>query len=182
MITKLTDLGLTQIAEHTDPVNSKVKGTAHYLAPEQITRKEKLGPATDIYSLGATFHHLLCGETPFSGNTAKEIALQRLKVAPLPVNNINNKISPDFSALISRMMSEKQKDRPQNGDELIAEIEKIDSSKQKAVVKAKARSSIKVVKVKAKEEKKKSRLKPVLIIVFILIAITGLSFLAYSFS
>ncbi len=43
-------------------------GTPPYMSPEQASGKEELGPATDIYSLGATLYTILTGKAPFSGS------------------------------------------------------------------------------------------------------------------
>lgn len=44
-------------------------GTPAYMSPEQAAgRLDLLGPATDVYSLGATLYSLLCGSTAFSGD------------------------------------------------------------------------------------------------------------------
>ncbi|MCF6264966.1 MAG: tetratricopeptide repeat protein [Desulfuromusa sp.] len=49
----------------------------HYTSPEQV-RGEIPGSATDIYSLGCIFYHLLTGQPPFSGDDALAIAMQHL--------------------------------------------------------------------------------------------------------
>ena len=46
-------------------------GTPAYMSPEQAAGKlDELGPASDVYSLGATLYHLLCGKPPFEREAA----------------------------------------------------------------------------------------------------------------
>jgi serine/threonine-protein kinase len=47
----------------------RIVGTPAYMSPEQASgRVDMLGPATDIYSLGATLYHLLAGRAPFAAD------------------------------------------------------------------------------------------------------------------
>lgn len=49
-------------------------GTPAYMSPEQAAGKvDELGPAADVYSLGATLFHLLTGQLPIAGNSPMEI-------------------------------------------------------------------------------------------------------------
>ena len=49
-----------------------VVGTPAYMSPEQAEgRLDRLGPASDVYSLGATLYHLLTGQAPFRGETGE---------------------------------------------------------------------------------------------------------------
>lgn len=65
-------------------------GTPLYMSPEQVSGRE-LDPRSDVYSFGVTAYQLLCGETPFKGNTAVAIAMQHLKNSPPP---LKEKIQP----------------------------------------------------------------------------------------
>ena len=59
-------------------------GTPAYMSPEQAAgRLDELGPATDVYSLGATLYHVLTGRPPFTGRDLGEI-LRRVQAGDFP--------------------------------------------------------------------------------------------------
>jgi len=68
---KILDLGLAsffqdnQSTEISTNKYAKLLGTVDYLSPEQAINSDKVDIRADIYSLGATFHYLLCGKPPF---------------------------------------------------------------------------------------------------------------------
>ena len=68
----MTDFGLAKLAEEAgDETRSDVRmGTAHYMAPEQAGGPSpEVGPATDVYALGATLDEIVTGRPPFRGET-----------------------------------------------------------------------------------------------------------------
>jgi len=49
-------------------------GTPSYMSPEQsVGNLEEIGPASDVYSLGATLYHVLCGRPPFEKEDLLEL-------------------------------------------------------------------------------------------------------------
>lgn len=84
---KILDFGLAKHAEATSTITAAdgLLGTIPYMSPEQC-EESPVGPATDIYSLGAVLYEMLSGRRPFEG-TPKEM------VAKIPKGG-----APDFEA------------------------------------------------------------------------------------
>src|SRR5438876_6593603 len=58
-------------------------GSPAYMAPEQITDNiSRIGPATDIYSLGAVLYHVVTGRPPFQGDTLHQVLRQAQENEP----------------------------------------------------------------------------------------------------
>lgn len=90
-------------------------GTEGYSAPEQY--KGDANPRSDIYALGATFHHLLTRkdprtETPFTFHER-------------PIPNYNNKVPPDFTRVIEKALSFKESERYQACSEMKQDLERV---------------------------------------------------------
>jgi hypothetical protein len=72
---KITDFGLAKRlgADAGLSVTGAVLGTPSYMAPEQAEgRLPDVGPATDVYALGAILYECLTGQPPFRGSTVQE--------------------------------------------------------------------------------------------------------------
>jgi outer membrane protein assembly factor BamB len=97
---RLIDFGIAKLFEATEDKGTMI-GTAGYTPPEQY--RGEATPAADVYSLGATLHHLLTRqdprmETPFTFNER-------------PIRAANPSISRAFEAIIMRCLAYDPKDR-----------------------------------------------------------------------
>jgi serine/threonine protein kinase len=81
----LVDFGVARSTGSTSLTGAgEIIGTAHYIAPEQV-RKQPLGPATDVYALGAVAYHCLAGHPPFLGDNPVVVAGMHVSQEPQPL-------------------------------------------------------------------------------------------------
>lgn len=73
---KLMDFGLAKLSDSVRDMTQTgaMLGTVRYMSPEQAAgRAQQLGPASDVYGLGAVLYELLAGEPPFTADTDLEV-------------------------------------------------------------------------------------------------------------
>ncbi len=113
----LVDFGVARSsASETLTGARNVIGTASYMAPEQVSKRE-FGPAVDLYALGAVAFHCLTGEPPFTGDDPVAIALRHVteRPPPLPAG-----VPPKVRALVGRCLAKDPAARHPSGAALAA--------------------------------------------------------------
>jgi serine/threonine-protein kinase len=110
---KIADFGL---ARHFDggpalTLSGARVGTPSYMAPEQAMGKtHTIGPAADIYALGAVLYEMLTGRPPFRGETAAETELQVICQEPVPPSRLNPRVPRDLETICLKCLH-KEPDR-----------------------------------------------------------------------
>jgi serine/threonine-protein kinase len=114
----VSDFGLAKrLDEPADPSltpSGALVGTPSYMAPEQTwgpLRRGPLGPAADVYSLGAILYHALCGRPPFQGATPVETMMLVLEEDPIPPRVLNPRVSPDLEMISLRCLQKQPEHR-----------------------------------------------------------------------
>jgi serine/threonine-protein kinase len=107
-VVKVLDYGLVkEITAETGASTQVILGTPSYVAPEAVTDPGSIGPAADLYALGAVGYYLLTGKRVFEGKTAVEICIQHVTKAPTPPSAHNPDALPALEAILLRCL-EKQ--------------------------------------------------------------------------
>ena len=127
-IVKLADMGLareTTDIEAAKTEKGKAYGTPYYIAPEQIRGEMDIDGRADIYGLGATFYHLVTGRVPFMADDPAEVMKKHLKEQLVPPDHINTSLSAGVSEVIEIMMAKRKKDRYNDVEELLIDLEAV---------------------------------------------------------
>ena len=113
---KLVDFGLAAMQNNTD----EIWGTPYYIAPEKV-RKEVVDYRADMYSLGGTVYHALCGIPPFDGEDASAVVRKRFDYLPRRPSEIRPELTPQIDALVMKMLAFDPADRYPTFEALLAD-------------------------------------------------------------
>jgi serine/threonine protein kinase/Flp pilus assembly protein TadD len=105
---KLTDFGLAKLLDEANgPTGTgDVLGTPSYMAPEQTGQGgQPVGPAADVYALGAILYELLTGRPPFKGATALDTVFQVVHQEPVPPRRLQPKVPRDLETVCLKCLA-----------------------------------------------------------------------------
>ena len=102
----LTDFGLAKDLDAASLTKTgQALGTLAYMPPEQATgARDRLGPPSDVYALGATLYELLCGRPPFLGAEAVNVLVAIVNDAPRPLRELRPDLDPWLEAICLRCL------------------------------------------------------------------------------
>lgn len=99
---RVSDFGLAKFsnADHSLTESGQILGTPSYMPPEQAAGlTNEVGPAADIYSLGAVLYACLTGRPPFQSASAMDTVRQVLERDPVSLRDLNVAIPLDLETI-----------------------------------------------------------------------------------
>lgn len=121
---KITDFGLAKrVAGDSDlTATGQVLGTPSYMPPEQAMGQADIGPASDIYSLGATLYAMLTGRPPFRAESTAATLLQVIENEPVAPRLLNSDIDRDLESICLKCLEKEPSRRYASAAELAVDL------------------------------------------------------------
>ncbi|MFQ5805742.1 MAG: serine/threonine-protein kinase [Phycisphaerae bacterium] len=127
-LVKLADMGLARAASDVEAAMAeagRAYGTPYYISPEQIRGEVNIDRRADIYSLGATFYHMVTGRVPFEGPTPSAVMHKHLKESLTPPDHLNMQLTAGCAATIEKMMAKRRDERYPSCKELLIDLDRL---------------------------------------------------------
>ena len=124
-VAKLADMGLARETSDVDAAMAeagRAYGTPYYISPEQIRGEVDIDHRADLYSLGATFYHMVTGRVPFEGPTPSAVMHKHLKEPLTPPDHVNTRLSSGCGAMIEMLMAKDRRQRYPTARELLTDL------------------------------------------------------------
>jgi len=123
---RIMDFGVSRFVKGKSITDvGTVIGTPEYMSPEQASAKE-VDHRSDLYSVGVIIYEMVTGRTPFSGDTALNIAIKHKTEKPTEPKELNEQIPNELNQLILKCLEKDRQQRYQDVNELLAELKKIE--------------------------------------------------------
>jgi serine/threonine protein kinase len=122
---RVTDFGLAKRVQSDSSLTATgaVIGTPGYMPPEQASAERgKLGPASDVYALGAVLYELVTGRPPFRAATPIDTIMQVLHEEPAAPRLLNPAIERDLETIILKCLAKDAAQRYASALELAEDL------------------------------------------------------------
>jgi WD40 repeat protein/Tfp pilus assembly protein PilF len=123
---KITDFGLAKLlggAGYPRTQTGELLGTPSYMAPEQAaSRHQAIGPATDVYALGAILYEVLTGRPPFKAESTLETLRQVVADEPVAPSRLQPRLPRDLETICLKCLRKEPAGRYASADLLADDV------------------------------------------------------------
>jgi eukaryotic-like serine/threonine-protein kinase len=122
---KVADFGIARaISAKAMTGTNQILGTAAYMSPEQVGG-ERVGPQSDLYSLGVVLYEMLTGMLPHKGDDPIATAMKHLNQPPSHPRDANLAVAEELDALTVKLLAKDPQDRYSGATELADDLRRI---------------------------------------------------------
>jgi serine/threonine-protein kinase len=118
---KIMDFGVAHLDSAKMTATGVIFGTPFYMAPEQVTG-EKVGPATDIFALGAVLYELVSHHKAFAADSIHNALFKVVSEEPPPLESVAPQAPRALDAVLRKAMTKVADKRYQTAQEMANEL------------------------------------------------------------
>ncbi|MCI0343468.1 MAG: protein kinase [Planctomycetales bacterium] len=124
---RVTDFGLARLEGASGLTREGTAiGTPQYMAPEQAAGDHRaVGPATDVYALGAVLYECLTGRPPAVGETVLEILKSVQVDEPPSVRHYRNDVPADLGTVVEKALRKDFRERYPSAEDLAGDLDRV---------------------------------------------------------
>lgn len=122
---KVADFGIARATEATTISHpGDILGSVKYMSPEQAAG-ERIGPASDLYSLGVVFYEVLTGSVPFAVDAPADVPVRHAEEPPPHPSEVNPEVPESIDAIVMKLLEADPDDRYGSAAELIENLQRV---------------------------------------------------------
>jgi len=121
---RVTDFGLAKRLEDDASLTmtGQVLGSPNFMPPEQASGRGEIGPASDVYSLGALLYYLLIGRAPFLSETITDTLRQVAEIEPASPRLLVPTVPKDLETICLKCLQKEPAQRFATAQELADDL------------------------------------------------------------